>query len=296
MKAEQSNRRLGPVCLSTPIFSALFGVTAVVLQGFFPAELDRVMLAGGVVLGATVGFGLGLAWEANILPRDQIAQGWRVIWPYTWRCLIGLLVLVLACIGFHSFERYQAKQVATTILKAGGWRLGDSHSLQFVGARISDANLEHVRALDDTEFLELHGTSVRGPGLANIAEWKSLRELFLSNNPIGDEGLVHLQGLHNLEWLEMAETRISDEGLLHLRGMNKLQKLSLVLTSISDAGLRHLKSLKALRNLDLSGTHVSSEGVKDLQRALPNCQICWGELSAPRGGDGEFLEVVRGAE
>jgi hypothetical protein len=296
VKAEQSNRRLGPVCLSTPICSALFGVIAIVLQGFFPAELDRVILASGVIIGATVGFGLGVAWEANLLPRNQITQGWRVIWPYTWRCLIGLLVLVLACIGFHLFERYQAKQIAATILQAGGWRLGDSHSLQFVGTRISDANLAYVRALDDTEFLELHGTSVRGPGLANISEWKSLRELFISNNPIGDEGLVHLKGLYNLEWLEMAETRISDAGLLHLRGTNKLQRLSLVLTSISDAGLRHLKSLKALRHLDLLGTHVSSDGVKDLQRTLPNCQIVWGDLAAPKGGDGEFLEVVRGAE
>lgn len=117
-----------------------------------------------------------------------------------------------------------------------------------------------LQDLDDTKWLDLFGTNVRGSGLKNIAKWESLHSLFLNNNPIGDEGMAHLKNLRSLTWLELQRTRISDEGLRYFSGLTKLNRLDLSFTSVSDAGLPHLRSLKSLSRLSLENTEVTKAG------------------------------------
>ena len=114
----------------------------------------------------------------------------------------------------------------------------------------TDADLEHVRAFTDIEFLEIGGSDIT------------------------DAGLVHLKGLTNLKRLRLHGTSVTDAGLMHLKEFTQLDELWLDGAHVTDAGLVHLEGFTNLKELNLDGTDVTYfEGVKNLQESLPNCKI-----------------------
>ncbi len=283
---DSSNRRLrrfGPVSLAGALCAGAFAAGAYLAQQHYGVvEQARVLLVGGVFVGAAVGISLGLLRETGCLRKRQLSV------------ILTSIVVGFAAVGavFHGVHLYrdlrlmqvsQASNRKTALVeRAGGSRPCNSTMMKFSGPAIHDSNLDSVRTLDDTTWLELHGTSVKGPGLQNLSPWQSLTHLHLSNNPIGDAGLEHLQGLQSLETLELDRTHVSDDGLRHLQALPNLKVLTLVDTEITDAGLENLKGLKSLINLDLERTNVTKTGVQDLKVALPRCYIMW---TPSRSGD-----------
>ncbi len=183
------------------------------------------------------------------------------------------------------------------------WRdlLGDDFFDRVVFVEVlSDAALEHVAQLPDTESLRLGcSRKVTDAGLVHLRGLSKLRKLWFGVTRVTDAGLAHLSSLHQLESLEMEYLKTTDAGLEHLQGLTRLQELTLGwgqctdaglvylegLTRlrklrlggghVTDAGLEHLKNLRELQYLELGGPELTEAGAKKLQQALPNCKIKW---------------------
>lgn len=69
--------------------------------------------------------------------------------------------------------------------------------------KITDASLEHLKALPTLEML------------------------VLKNTPVTDDGIVYVKGLTNLEVLELGRTKVTDKGLVNLQNFTKILRLDL---------------------------------------------------------------------
>jgi hypothetical protein len=115
--------------------------------------------------------------------------------------------------------------------------------------RISDADLIHLKGLDDLQELDLTRTGVTSAGLENLKELTTLKKLFLT------------------------ETRVDDNGIGSLQGLQALELLGLSGTKIGDPALTQLQALTGLKSLFCIGTAVTEAGVATLRKALPQCRI-----------------------
>jgi hypothetical protein len=111
--------------------------------------------------------------------------------------------------------------------------------------RITDATLEHLRGLSETE------------------------ELFLECTEVTDVGLERLKTLEELQTLVLTGAKITDAGLKNLEGLIQLQQLGLDETNITDIGLEHLKGLRKLEHVHLDGTKVTERGAERAARLHP---------------------------
>jgi Leucine-rich repeat (LRR) protein len=148
-------------------------------------------------------------------------------------------------------------------------RLKDVSSLTMNDDEVTDAALEHLKALTNLSWLSLDGTQVSDKGLEHLKALTNLSWLSLDGTQVTDKGLEHLKALTNLSWLSLDGTQVSDKGLEHLKALTNLSTLDLAGTQVSDKGLEHLKALTNLSTLDLAGTQVSDEGLEHL-KALTN--------------------------
>jgi CheY-like chemotaxis protein len=151
--------------------------------------------------------------------------------------------------------------------------LGDLRFLSLAGTRITDAGLEHVRALTGLRELHLDGTAITDGGLSQLCELGDLEVLDLKDTAITDAGLARLKPLRNLKGLYLTRTAVTDEGIGHLADLPNLRTLILWDTRISDRGLRHLQPLRSLQELILWGSSVSAQGVEELRKSLPECDV-----------------------
>ena len=134
--------------------------------------------------------------------------------------------------------------------------------------------LESIKELSQVRRLWLSDCNVADVGLEHLSGLTHLHELDLSGTFITDAGLPHLIALTRLESLRLRNTRITDVGAQELKGLTRLQILDLRWTYVTDAGLVPIKELTNLKELWLSDSKVTDAGVNELQKALPNCQIC----------------------
>jgi hypothetical protein len=74
------------------------------------------------------------------------------------------------------------------------------------------------------------------------------------------------------------ERDFGDDEAIYLKELTSLESLNLNCTTVTDAGLEHLVTLSKLRYLNLVATNVTPEGVKKLKRALPACEIVYGQF------------------
>jgi eukaryotic-like serine/threonine-protein kinase len=174
--------------------------------------------------------------------------------------------------------------------------------LSLAQTAISDGGVKRLKDLKGLRRLILDGTSIRGPGLADLKALPDLTELSLARTQVNDAGLEHLKGLKKLrrlvldglslrgaglahlkELTGLRELRLgcptlADLFLMHLGEMKQLQRLVLAGSGVADEGLEQLHGLTGLQEMDLRGAKVTKAGIAKLQKALPKCRIMSGPL------------------
>jgi uncharacterized protein (TIGR03067 family) len=187
------------------------------------------------------------------------------------------------------------------IKKLGGdVRHGGNGAVQSVGldkAKITDADLVHLKPLTTLQTLSLRfteltgtglghlkelpaltslylpGSTVSDAGLAEIGKMRALVNLYVQHSKITDDGLAHLKNLATLRILYIDNNKITDAGLAHLKGLTEMRGLYFSNTAVTDAGLENLKGMTHLHYLDVRKTGVTEAGIKKLKASLPECDI-----------------------
>jgi Leucine rich repeat len=85
--------------------------------------------------------------------------------------------------------------------------------LQFVGAKVTDADLKHLEDLPQIRLLRLDKTQITDAGLANLKGLSQLQWLHLQNTQITDAGLEHLRNLTQLRYVDLRGTKVSENGI-----------------------------------------------------------------------------------
>ena len=87
----------------------------------------------------------------------------------------------------------------------------------FYGSRVTDADLEHLTALNELQLLSFAKTAVTDAGLENLKDANELHDLILVSTDITDVGLEHLKGLRTLRTLDIRHTQVTNEGVKKLQ-------------------------------------------------------------------------------
>jgi hypothetical protein len=137
-----------------------------------------------------------------------------------------------------------------------------------VGQPMSDAELVHLSALPEIEYMDLEraGRGVTDAGLAHLPRPDRLVSFCGKSTSVGDEFVKRLEDAVGLETFDLSGTRVTDEGLRSLRGLKKLIWLYLADTNVGDAGLEALQESHSLETLDLNGTKVTDAGLVHLSK------------------------------
>jgi hypothetical protein len=172
-----------------------------------------------------------------------------------------LAVMTLLCVGPGGYVAYeqgksrQQKRAVETIRSIGSVDFDDSIRRRSAVTRV---------ILGDDSF-------------SNVV-WIGFNPKKAKNRRLTDADLRDIQSFSGLKYLGLGGCQtITDAGLRELSGLESLAYIYLEDTQITDAGLMHLSGLKKLQYLSLYNTHVSSNGVDELQKALPNCKISYGD-------------------
>lgn len=171
-------------------------------------------------------------------------------------------------VGLYSFSIKDSDLRALAGLK----RL---HSLQVVGAEVTDVGLKEIAKVTSLEWLQLTATPVTNAGMRELLTLTKLRTLSLWSTTIGNAGLKDVAQLDGLAELYLCGTYVCDDGLKELLRLKKLTKLSLSSTGVTDTGVRDLAQMKSLTYLNLEFTSMTEAGVAELQKALPKCHIVY---------------------
>ena len=143
---------------------------------------------------------------------------------------------------------------------------------------ITDQGLLCIRKFKRLHSLSLYRTGVTDATLEYIRGLTELRHLVLANTKVTDAGLSHVKDLKKLEDLNLWGTLVTDAGLVYVKGLSELRSLNICYqTGVTDASLRHLKGLSKMTYFNAIDTGMTESGIAELQKALPNCKIYWGQ-------------------
>jgi hypothetical protein len=131
----------------------------------------------------------------------------------------------------------------------------------------------------ELEYLIGSATPVQNAGAVDRLPLDTVAVLVALLDDSVAQALLRLQGLRAL--VHRGNSSITDAGLRHMEALSTLEALDLEWSSaITGHGLRSIAKLRHLRWLDLSFCPaIKREDVSDLQRALPNCEVEFGEPS-----------------
>jgi hypothetical protein len=193
--------------------------------------------------------------------------------------------------------------VAATLSRAQVTNAGLEHlkalsQLQWLSlyrTRVTDAGLEHLKRLSQLQELDLGNTQVTDAGLEHLKGLSQLRSLSLDGTPVTDAGLERLKRLSQLQELHLYGTHVTNTGLEHLKGLSRLQRLFLASTHVTDAGLEHLKGLSQLQELDLRNTRVTDAGLEHLKSLSQLQELFLGNTQVTDAGVNAGGKPWRGA-
>jgi hypothetical protein len=100
---------------------------------------------------------------------------------------------------------------------------------------------EMTRDDEEVTRIKLDGARLTDADLKHLKPFKSLRTLSLDRTAVTDAGLANLKDLSNLESLSLYETDITDAGLTHLSGLSRLSFVMLKRTFVTRAGAEVLE-------------------------------------------------------
>jgi len=143
-------------------------------------------------------------------------------------------------------------------------------------------SLAGMNMFDKLEYLDLSGARISDGELYHLRAMIRLQRLELNDTRIGDAGLSYLKGLDQLRILGLNGSHVTDAGLPTLAAFEGLQYLYLDRTGITDAGLVYLEKMRHLKMLSFEGTKVTPRWVRNLQEALPDTMISYSTTPAAK--------------
>jgi len=145
---------------------------------------------------------------------------------------------------------------------------------------LADSDMDDLSSLVDVRELWLWGNPISDDGVARLrlTSFRRLESLNLADTRVTDKGLSCLPEIPNLSFLALSGTQVSDEGIATVARCRKLTTLHLADTEVTDSGIMALRVLTNLREVNLLNTRVTDGGGAALQRALPRCNVYWGEI------------------
>jgi len=144
-------------------------------------------------------------------------------------------------------------------------------SLDLHGPASDDAVLATAVASASLEIPELHGSALRGPGLAGLARLPKLRVLRLNLIEV-DALSLQIQSLRTLS-LRAHASNDREVAALLAKVPAELENLHLRGTAVSDAVLDALAPFHKLRYLDVVDTGVTTEGMQRFTAARPSLRF-----------------------
>jgi N-acyl-D-aspartate/D-glutamate deacylase/Leucine-rich repeat (LRR) protein len=182
--------------------------------------------------------------------------------------------------------------IAQWVMKMGGKatvREGRVREVDLSRTPVSDAQLQHLSALQSLESLNLQTTEVGDAGAAAIGKLRSLRQLNLSHTMTSDKALASFSGLTALESINLSHTLLDGSGLGSLAALPPLRSLSLSGCEVRDDAIDALAAAKNLVRLDLSYSDVTDAGFAKLT-ALPTLEQL--DLTATEIGDAGLKAIA----
>jgi hypothetical protein len=189
---------------------------------------------------------------------------------------------------FHDVVRVDFSMTGSrvNVAMSGVEQFDRLEELDFIGSKLDDTGLSHVKGLKALRVMELFMTDVTNVGLRHLRSLASVEELSivpkrgeLGRVYIEEDGLANLEGLKRLRKLNLFNTGITDRGVAHLKGLTRLEELNLSWTNISEVGLEHLTGLTNLRKLDLSGCRLTDRWMPILARLTELRELDLGVLN-----------------
>lgn len=147
-------------------------------------------------------------------------------------------------------------------------------ALSIEGTQITNAGLQHLRALANLKSLRLWAHQFTNASLEHVKNLTSLEALDLDGTETQGSGLRHLADLPKLQTLVLGPA-VRDVDLEYLQDLASLQEVDLrACRQISDAGMAHIDTLSKLRAVWLP-RQVTDDGRNRLRQKLPNCEFRW---------------------
>jgi serine/threonine protein kinase/Leucine-rich repeat (LRR) protein len=147
-----------------------------------------------------------------------------------------------------------------------------------VGAtQLTNVGLQYIKDMTTLRVINLNSTAVTNAGLAELNRLPNLTVISAEKTGITGAALAPFKGSKSLRELWLARTSTADADVIHLAALPALEILKLNETQLTDVGLLKLTPLKRLTRLSVTKTKVTAEGLRAFAKAMPQCQIVWGD-------------------
>jgi hypothetical protein len=260
LKVERPVRRA--VYALGALFVLAIGVL-VVTNALVARRIHRINERGGFVK----------SWSPNVFEPFLRPFGWRVVDFFDdayvvrqqYQVYFGDLDVGVGCGNGVTLSAWpEARFDAGDSSLAAAKDLHGILGLSLLRTSVTDAGLEHLRAMPMIESLDLGWTQVHGSGLEHL-QGLPLYRLSLHATPLDDAGFEHLPELPSLRNLDLGRTRITGRSMARLLRYPQLNTLDLSGTPVTDDIVRDL-SVLPIEFLDLSNTLITDAAIASLEK------------------------------
>jgi serine/threonine protein kinase len=193
--------------------------------------------------------------------------------------LVTLIILALVSGYFvvSSMNQPSPKPIAEVVDDAAKAKQiiassANSNEANLHGLKVTDKMLEYFADSTKPTSVNLDGSDVQGPGLANLIHLP-LVSLSMASSKLTDRGFDEIKHMENLEKLDLSKTAITSLGLTQLLSLRKLYELNLDGTFITDEALKTIASMQSLKSLSANQCHVTAKAIDELKKARPDLKV-----------------------
>lgn len=124
--------------------------------------------------------------------------------------------------------------------------------------------------------MTLLAASIAGCGPVEVEPEADASQADVFSQLEAKEALVSLDAEGMIVGVEFDSSSHGDDDLAILKEIPTLTSVGLSGSGVTDEGLTHLYSISTLTMVGLEDTNVSAAAVRQLQEALPDCRISYG--------------------